>query len=203
MAGQNLYQNRGCNLQLTKSNTKVVGSPVLNIIIGDKQGKKCMNFGENLQRLRKGKGISQERLEEIMEVSRQAISKWESNSAYPETEKLIALSDLFGVSIDYLIKGNESNEATDCVEGSGENATTEDAHKDDTVKDRIAPVRQHQALRTMLAVILYAISPFWFYVLGEQPGGSGNGVFLMFLSIAIATGLLLYNRFIKRQEGKK
>ena len=41
----------------------------------------------------------------ILEVSRQAISKWESNTAYPETEKLIALSNLFDVSIDYLIKG--------------------------------------------------------------------------------------------------
>jgi transcriptional regulator with XRE-family HTH domain len=202
MAGQNLYQNRGCNLQLTKSNTKVVGSPVLNIIIGDKQGKKCMNFGENLQRLRKGKGISQERLAEIMEVSRQAISKWESNSAYPETEKLIALSDLFGVSIDYLIKGNESNETTDCVQGSGENTTIGETHKD-TVQDRIVPVRQYRPLRTALAVILYAISPFWFYLLGEQPGGSGRGVFLMFLSIAVATGLLIYNHFIKRKEGKK
>lgn len=157
-----------------------------------------MSFGENLQRLRKEKGMSQERLAEILEVSRQAISKWESNAAYPETEKLIALSDLFGVSIDYLIKGDKSNGA----EGSEDSTAVEEVHKD-TMKDRIVPVRQYRPLRTASAVILYVISPFWFDLLGEQPGGSGRGVFLMFLSIAIATGLLLYNHFIRRKEGKK
>ena len=161
-----------------------------------------MSFGENLQRLRKEKGMSQERLAEILEVSRQAISKWESNTAYPETEKLIALSNLFDVSIDYLIKGDEPNGAADCAEGSKDGTAVEEVHKD-TMKDRIVPVRQYRPLRTALAVILYAVSPFWFYLLGEQPGGSGRGVFLMFLSIAIATGLLLYNHFIKRKEGKK
>ena len=48
------------------------------------------------------------------------------------------------------------------------------------LKDRIVPVRQYRPLRTALAVILYAVSPFWFYLLGETPGGSGKGVFLMF-----------------------
>ena len=161
-----------------------------------------MSFGENLQRLRKEKGMSQERLAEILEVSRQAISKWESNTAYPETEKLIALSNLFGVSIDYLIKGDELNGAADCVESSEDSTTVEEVHKD-TMKGRIVPVWQYRPLRTVLAVILYVISPFWFGLLGEQPGGSDRGVFLMFLSIAIATGLLLYNHLIKRKGGKK
>lgn len=161
-----------------------------------------MSFGENLQRLRKEKGMSQEKLAEILEVSRQAISKWESNTAYPETEKLIALSNLFCVSIDYLIKGDESNGEADCVDASEDGTTVEELHKD-AIKKPITPICQYRHLRTALAVILYTISPFWFYLLGEQPGSSGRGVFLMFLSIAIATGLLLYNHCIKRKEGNK
>jgi transcriptional regulator with XRE-family HTH domain len=161
-----------------------------------------MSFGKNLQRLRKEKGMSQESLAEILEVSRQAISKWESGAAYPEIEKLIALSDLFGVSIDYLIKGNKPNGAADCVDGSEDGTTVGEIHKD-AMKNRIAPDCQYRPLRTALAIILYVISPFWFYLLGEQPGGSGRGVFLMFLSIAIATGLLFYNYFTKFKEGER
>ncbi|MFR7590886.1 MAG: helix-turn-helix domain-containing protein [Longibaculum sp.] len=63
-----------------------------------------MDFGMKLQDLRKAKGLSQEALAEKLNVSRQAVSKWESGVGYPEMDKLILLSDLFGVTIDYLIK---------------------------------------------------------------------------------------------------
>lgn len=63
-----------------------------------------MEFSRKLKILRKEKGYSQEYLAEQCGVSRQAVSKWESNTAYPETDKLIYLSELFEVSIDYLIK---------------------------------------------------------------------------------------------------
>lgn len=70
-----------------------------------------MKFNEKLRTLRKEKGLSQEGLAELLDVSRQAISKWESGQSYPETEKLIALSDLFNVSLDSLVKdGNPLKE---------------------------------------------------------------------------------------------
>ena len=62
-----------------------------------------MYFSENLKTLRKIKNISQEELAERLEVSRQAISKWESGECYPETEKLIKLSELFNYDIDELL----------------------------------------------------------------------------------------------------
>ncbi|WP_050637771.1 helix-turn-helix domain-containing protein [Candidatus Stoquefichus sp. SB1] len=65
-----------------------------------------MDFGMKLQNLRKGKGLSQEALAEQLNVSRQAVSKWESGAGYPEMDKLILLSNLFGVTIDYLVKDN-------------------------------------------------------------------------------------------------
>ena len=65
-----------------------------------------MTTGEKLQSLRKQNNYTQEELAEIMNVSRQSISKWESDVAFPETEKLIALSKLYNCSIDYLLKDN-------------------------------------------------------------------------------------------------
>lgn len=67
-----------------------------------------MGFSENLQNLRKIKNISQEQLAEQLEVSRQAVSKWESGSGYPETEKLIKICELFDCSMDQIMKGKIS-----------------------------------------------------------------------------------------------
>ena len=63
-----------------------------------------MRFYEKLQFLRKEKGFSQEELADRLGVSRQAVSKWESDMSYPETEKLIELSKIFGVTLDSLLK---------------------------------------------------------------------------------------------------
>lgn len=67
-----------------------------------------MNFGENLQNLRKLKNYSQEDLADKLQVSRQAVSKWESGTGYPETEKLISICELFDCSMDELVKGKIS-----------------------------------------------------------------------------------------------
>lgn len=63
-----------------------------------------MTFKEKLQTLRKSKGMSQEQLAACVNVSRQAISKWELGESMPDTNNVIQLSNLFSVSIDYLLK---------------------------------------------------------------------------------------------------
>ncbi len=63
-----------------------------------------MNFGEKILGLRLRNGLSQEALAEKLMVSRQAVSKWESGVTLPETEKLVIISNMFGVSLDYLLK---------------------------------------------------------------------------------------------------
>lgn len=62
-----------------------------------------MSFGEKLTKLRKEKGLSQEDLANNLNVSRQAVSKWESNQSYPETDKILAICKLFNSSMDELI----------------------------------------------------------------------------------------------------
>ena len=62
-----------------------------------------MTFGEKLQMLRARRGLSQDALAEALEVSRQAVSRWERNETLPETEKVIRLSRYFSVTTDYLL----------------------------------------------------------------------------------------------------
>lgn len=66
-------------------------------------------LGENIARYRKEKGLSQEKVSEYMEVSRQAVTKWESSISKPSSDNLIKLAKLFGVSVDVLL-GNDDNE---------------------------------------------------------------------------------------------
>ncbi|MBE7069419.1 MAG: helix-turn-helix transcriptional regulator [Ruminococcaceae bacterium] len=66
-----------------------------------------MTIGDRIQNLRKTKGMSQEELADAIGVSRQAVSKWESEQAAPDLEKVIIMSDLFEVTTDYLLKGIE------------------------------------------------------------------------------------------------
>ena len=81
-----------------------------------------MTFGERLYELRNKNNLSQEELAEVLDVSRQSISKWENDKGYPEMIRLLFMSDYFDVSLDYLMRGikKENNE---------EKVTADDADK--------------------------------------------------------------------------
>ncbi|RKM61880.1 XRE family transcriptional regulator [Butyrivibrio sp. CB08] len=66
-----------------------------------------MIFSEKLQLIRKNKGLTQEELAEKLDVSRQAVAKWESGQAYPDISNLIQISNLFNVTVDYLVRDQE------------------------------------------------------------------------------------------------
>ena len=68
-----------------------------------------MNFSEKLQLLRKSKGYTQGRLAEELNVSRQAVTKWESGLVYPDIETLIQISNYMHVTVDYLVRDQEYN----------------------------------------------------------------------------------------------
>ena len=63
-----------------------------------------MTMGEKLAKLRREHNLTQEQFAELLLVSRQSVSKWELNTTYPDTEKLIRISKLFDCSLDYLLK---------------------------------------------------------------------------------------------------
>ena len=66
-----------------------------------------MQFHQRLFEVRKHSGMTQSDLAEKLNVSRQAVSRWEMGTAKPDFENLVAISELFGVSVDYLLKGSE------------------------------------------------------------------------------------------------
>lgn len=66
-----------------------------------------MIFSEKLQLIRKNKGLTQEDIAERLAVSRQAVAKWESGQVYPDISNLIQISNLFHVTVDYLVKDQE------------------------------------------------------------------------------------------------
>ena len=69
-----------------------------------------MTFGEKLKAIRKEKGYSQEEMAGLLDVSRQAVSKWESDRGIPEIDKLLQISNMFGVTLDYLLKSESPDE---------------------------------------------------------------------------------------------
>lgn len=73
-----------------------------------------MTLGDKLSKLRKENNYTQEQLADVLGVSRQAISKWESDTTYPETDKLIRMSELFDCSLDYLLK-DKVEMGNDCI----------------------------------------------------------------------------------------
>lgn len=86
-----------------------------------------MALSEKLYELRKKRALSQEQLAEQLGVSRQAISKWESGKAVPETDTLISISKYFDVSLDYLMKEENS---------ISENAVSLEVHQTEATNKR-------------------------------------------------------------------
>lgn len=106
-------------------------------------------LGDNLYTLRKQKGISQDEFAEKLGVSRQAVSKWERNEAYPDTENLIAISRFYNISIDDLINKSLSSEDA-AVDNSSIDTTKEriehdcdDDDDDDDEDDDVVQITKH------------------------------------------------------------
>lgn len=114
-----------------------------------------MEFHERLLEVRKKAGMTQSDLAEKLDVSRQAVSRWEMGTAKPEFENLIAISNIFGVSIDYLLKGVD--------EHSPEAVNEEQVPEEDTNSTNTAEKLWLAAIITfvVLAVVFTLSSGDW------------------------------------------
>ena len=112
-----------------------------------------MTLGEKIARQRKELNYTQEQLADILGVSRQSISKWESDIAYPETDKIIELGKLFDCSMDYLLK--EEITEKDGVQTSGFTEKVEEIRrKVMTEKNKGKAKKILKIIGIILAVIL-------------------------------------------------
>lgn len=109
-------------------------------------------LSEKIRDLRKKAGLSQEELAEKLDVSRQAVSKWELGAAVPTADKLLEISDLFGVSLDHLMR---------------EEPRDHDKLNDhDNSEDRVADVSVHEKTSVKAHVFRKAAAIFLFTVAG-------------------------------------
>lgn len=114
-----------------------------------------MTLGEKLSKLRKEYNYTQEQLADILGVSRQSISKWESDIAYPETEKLIELGKLFECSMDYLLKDDVTEKTdTSVSESTFNEKVTEISKKVMTDKNKGKAKKILKIIGIILAVFL-------------------------------------------------
>ena len=113
-----------------------------------------MSIADRILTLRKSKGMSQEQLAEAIGVSRQAVSKWESEQASPDPEKIIAMSGIFGVTTDYLLKGIEPEKEDE--------KKPEDTHMTvgDVLDQKILTEQNKQKSKKLLKYVLIALGIF-------------------------------------------
>ena len=119
------------------------------------KGGKSMNISEKIISLRKEKGLSQEAFAEALGVSRQSVSKWESGAALPDTDKIIAMSELFGVSTDYLLKNDSSDDTSG---DSYEYAPTAPVRQPEAPKSKKGKVIKIVAAILALCLVITAIA---------------------------------------------
>lgn len=110
-----------------------------------------MTLGEKLAKLRKERNYTQEELADLLHVSRQAVSKWESDLAYPETDKLLQLGKLYDCSMDYLLKDMPD----DAPPNDNEQTSVVEAEKDLRPKKNYAAVRS--AVNSVCAIGVTAV----------------------------------------------
>ena len=161
-----------------------------------------MTFSEKLVGLRRKAGLSQEELASRLEVSRQAVSKWESGQTLPDLERAAALSRLFGVSLDYLLK--EELEAPEAPQPEPaappepekplHRVSPEEARQ---VLELSRAAAQKMALATGLCIVsptalilLAALSENSWFALGEAQA-AGVGLCVLSVLVAAAVGLFL------------
>lgn len=118
-----------------------------------------VHVGENICRLRNGRGMSQGDLAEALDVSRQSISKWETGAAVPELEKLVKLSKLFGVTLDELVSGETQNPAEAPKAADSPAEQPGEAHNPITVRQVVGIVLL--GLSLVLGFLLVAVSGAW------------------------------------------
>lgn len=154
-----------------------------------------MILAEKIARLRKKNGWSQEELAEKMNVSRQAVSKWESAQTVPDLEKILMLGNLFGVTTDYLLKDEMENEEFSAGEEITVRRLTLAEANEYLALRKTASVRMAAAtflciLSVIPLLILGAMAEIPAYGISEN-AASVAGLIVLFLFIAAAVAAFL------------
>lgn len=139
-----------------------------------------MTIGERLLKLRKERNLSQEELANKLDVSRQSISKWETDQSMPDFDKIVSLCEYFGITTDELLTGNK-----------------------DIVEAKEIDTRSKFARNIAISVGLYIFSLVVLILFAAGFDQPIIGVCAFFTLIAIATGLIIYSSIMYGKKRKK
>ena len=155
-----------------------------------------MTLADKIISLRKQKGWSQEELAEKLDVTRQSVSKWESAQSVPDIAKILQISELFGVTTDYLLKDNE--EAAEYAEDAA-SSTAEETENKDTARavnmkeaEEYLAVSRASAGKMALATLLCIVSPIALLLLMGAVGAGYISVALENICVLIGIIVLLF-----------
>lgn len=160
-----------------------------------------MNLADKITALRRQRGLSQEELADMLDVTRQSVSKWEGGQSVPDIQKILQLSAIFGVTTDYLLKDDEGEEVI---------ASRSDApspHTGNAVKlsreraDEYLAQQKSNAVRYAVATALCILSPLVLIVLNIGPAlekigvaaAEITGICVLFALVAIGVGIFIYS----------
>ena len=170
-----------------------------------------MNIGERILKLRKEKGLSQEEVANIIGVSRQTISKWETGESNPDFDKIVPLCDLYNISTDELIRGESNFNIEKNIEKENkENSELKEENIEESKKEIISykPIKRFEPLVVSISIFLYFISVVWIIMIESLDVISDEMMISIFLVIAaIPTCILTYyymsvgnkKRYLKEQ----
>ena len=139
-----------------------------------------MTIGDRLLKLRKEKNLSQEELANELDVSRQSISKWETNQTTPDFDKIVTICEYFGITTDELLTGNK-----------------------DIVEAKETNIKNNYARNIAISVGLYIFSLVTIILFAAELNKPVIGVCLFFSLIAIATGLIVYSVIMYGKKTEK
>ena len=139
-----------------------------------------MTLGERIKRYRQMQGLSQEELAEKINVSRQAITKWENDNGIPDIDNLIALSKIMGITLDELVMGEKEEDAL--------------LFKKEVANQRTKNYRRYliSAICFSFAVVCWVISCVLNIVNGNDVAAVVNALNVVILSITIGLSLRRY-----------
>jgi len=146
-----------------------------------------MNIGDKILNYRKSKGYSQEDVANKLNVSRQTISKWETNQSTPDFDKIVPLCQLFGITTDELLM----NKASSIKENKGEFINND-------VSDGNG--KKQFAISVCISIFFYFVSVMW--IIFADYIGMNEGIYVpVFMGIiAIATVIIVYASIMKKND---
>ena len=139
-----------------------------------------MTIGDRLLKLRRERNLSQEDLANELDVSRQTISKWETNQSMPDFDKIVPLCKYFSITTDELLTGSK-----------------------DIIEAQATDVKSNFARNIAISVMIYIISLVALIICSAGFNEPIIGVSTFFILIALATGLIVYNSIYYKKESKE